>query len=135
MRGEGRRSSVLVVEDTRDHRELYASELRAAGFAVLEASDGNAALFQAVRSRPEAIVLDLMLPGVNGFHVARILKADERTRHSSIIAVTALTSETFRNRALEAGCDAFLRKPVEGSAVVAAVLRLLSESGPAPSGA
>jgi two-component system response regulator MprA len=126
---------VLVVEDTRDHRELYASELRAAGFAVLEASDGNSALAQAVRSRPEVIVLDMMLPGVSGFHVARILKADERTRRSSIVAVTALTSETFRVRALEAGCDAFLRKPLEGSAVVAEVVRLLGGAAPAPSGA
>ena len=126
---------VLVVEDTRDHRELYASELRAAGFAVLEASDGNAALAQAMRSRPEAIVLDMMLPGVSGFHVARILKADERTRHSSIVAVTALTSDTFRLRALEVGCDVFLRKPVEASAVVAEVVRLLGGAAPAPSGA
>jgi DNA-binding response OmpR family regulator len=125
---------VLVVEDTSDHRELFAAELRSAGFAVLEASDGSAALAQAVRRRPEAIVLDMMLPGVSGFHVARILKADERTRRSSIVAVTALTSDTFRLRALEAGCDAFLRKPVEASAVVAEIVRLISRAAPVPAG-
>ena len=115
----------LVVEDTSDYRVLMAAELRLAGFDVLEASDGIAAIDQAMRERPRAIVLDLMLPGVSGFHVARILRANERTRHSSIVAVTALTSDTFRFRALEAGCDAFLRKPVESSAVVAEVLRVM----------
>jgi two-component system cell cycle response regulator DivK len=117
---------VLVVEDTWDQRELFAEELSFAGFAVLEARDGEAAIDTAVQSSPQAVVLDLMLPVVSGFNVARILRADERTRHAAIVAVTALTSDTFRIQALDAGCDAILRKPVIGAAVVAEVLRLLA---------
>jgi DNA-binding response OmpR family regulator len=117
---------VLVVEDTCDQRELFASELSFAGFAVLEARDGEAAIDTAVQSSPQAVVLDLMLPVVSGFNVARILRADERTRRMVIVAVTALTSDTLRVQALDAGCDAILRKPVIGAAVVAEVLRLLA---------
>jgi DNA-binding response OmpR family regulator len=117
---------VLVVEDTCDQRELFAAELSFAGFAVLEARDGEGAIDAAVQSSPQAVVLDLMLPVVSGFNVARILRADERTRHAVIVAVTALTSDTFRGQALDAGCDAVLRKPVIGAAVVAEVVRLLA---------
>jgi len=118
---------VLVVEDASDQRDLFATELKAAGFAVLEASDGEAAIDAAVRSAPEAIVLDLMLPRVSGFNVARLLRANERTRNATIVAVTALSSETFRVQALDSGCDSVLRKPVVGATIVAEIERLLAK--------
>jgi RNA polymerase sigma factor (sigma-70 family) len=122
-----RRPLVLVVEDTRDHRELYAAELQRAGFAVVEAADGEAAIDTAFESRPQAVVLDLMLPGVSGFNVARLLRTSMRTRDTMIVAVTALTSDASRAQALGAGCDSFLRKPVIGATVVAEVVRLLAK--------
>jgi|HubBroStandDraft_4_1064222.scaffolds.fasta_scaffold521459_1 CheY-like chemotaxis protein len=75
----------LVVEDTEDSRELFASELERAGFVVSQASSGEEALEQVVSFRPEVIVLDLMLPGLNGFSVARAVRALELERSVPII--------------------------------------------------
>jgi DNA-binding response OmpR family regulator len=123
---------VLVVEDIRDQRDLFVAELRSAGFAVLEAQNGEAAIDRALASSPHAIVLDLMLPVVSGFNVSRVLRGDVRTRDAVIVAVTALTSDTFRFQALDAGCDVVLRKPIIGAAVVGEVLRLLGKRRAAP---
>jgi two-component system NtrC family sensor kinase len=126
-RARPRRPLVLVVEDTWDQRTLFVDELRSAGFAVLEAADGEAAVDAALRSSPQAIVLDLMLPGLSGFNVARLLRANVLTQDSTIVAVTALTSDAFRVQALGAGCDSVLRKPVIGAAVVSEIVRLLAK--------
>ncbi len=123
---------VLVVEDIPDQRDLFVAELRCAGFAVLEAPNGEAAIDRALASSPQAIVLDLMLPVVSGFNVSRVLRADVRTRDAVIVAVTALTSDTFRFQALDAGCDVVLRKPIIGATVVGEVLRLLQRRRASP---
>jgi DNA-binding response OmpR family regulator len=116
---------VLIIEDTTDLRDLFAAELATDGFLVIDAIDGEVGLEKAQRFRPDAIVLDLMLPGINGFNVARMLRGDDRTRDAAIVAVTALSSERLRALALEAGCDSCLTKPVLGAAVVAELMRLL----------
>jgi DNA-binding response OmpR family regulator len=116
---------VLIIEDTTDLRDLFAAELATDGFLVIDAADGEMGLDKAQRFRPDAIVLDLMLPGINGFNVARMLRGDERTRETAIVAVTALASERLRAMAIEAGCDSCLTKPVLGAAVVAELMRLL----------
>jgi chemosensory pili system protein ChpA (sensor histidine kinase/response regulator) len=123
----------LIVEDTADLRVLFARELADAGFTVVEASDGPAAIEQAHRFAPQAILLDLMLPGINGFNVARLLRDDERTRGAAIVAVTALASERLRISALEAGCDLFIRKPVAAADVVDQLIRLLEQRRAPPS--
>jgi CheY-like chemotaxis protein len=116
---------VLVIEDTTDLRDLFAAELATDGFLVIDAMDGEAGIEKARRFEPDAIVLDLMLPGINGFNVARILRSSDRTRNAVIVAVTALTSQRLRAMALEAGCDSCLSKPVLGAAVVRELMRLL----------
>jgi two-component system, cell cycle response regulator DivK len=117
---------VLVVEETTNARELYAAELAAAGFMVLEAADGATAIEKALRFVPHAVVLDLMLPGVDGFKVARKLRSDDRTSDVVIIAVAALTSERVEPIARAAGCDAFMAKPVLGAALAGEIVRLLA---------
>jgi len=116
---------VLIIEDTTDLRDLFAAELATDGFLVIDAVDGEVGLDKAQRFRPDAIVLDLMLPGINGFNVARMLREDERTRDTAIVAVTALASGRLHAMAIEAGCDSCLTKPVLGAAVVAELMRLL----------
>jgi DNA-binding response OmpR family regulator len=119
-----------VVEDTNDQRDLFAAELTSAGFDVVQAADGETAIEQAKRTNPKAIVLDLMLPGVSGFNVARLLRANMQTQDALIVAVTALTSDTFRTYAFEAGCNSVLRKPVIGATVVGEIVRLLAKRLP-----
>jgi DNA-binding response OmpR family regulator len=116
---------VLIIEDTSDLRDLFAAELATDGFLVIDAVDGESGIEKACRFVPDAIVLDLMLPGVNGFNVARVVRGHEATRDTVIVAVTALTSNRLRAMALEAGCDSCLTKPVLGAAVVRELMRLL----------
>jgi DNA-binding response OmpR family regulator len=108
----------LVVEDAADSRELFASEMETAGFVVAQASSGEAALGLVRAFQPDVIVLDLMLPGINGFGVARAVRSYANHRQVAILAVTALTSDAMQRMALEAGCDAVLCKPVIASLVV-----------------
>lgn len=117
----------LVVEDAADSRELFASELERAGFIVSRASNGEGALALVRDVEPDVIVLDLMLPGINGVSVARAVRSSQAHRDVAILAVTALTSDAMRRMALEAGCDAVLCKPVVASIVVDEA-RLLVES-------
>jgi DNA-binding response OmpR family regulator len=117
---------VLIVEDEDSLRELYAAELAAAGFMVLEASDGASGIAKALQFGPHALVLDLMLPGIDGFKVARRLRMDDRTHDCAIIALTALTSQKFQSVALAAGCDAFLSKPVLSAALIGELVRQIA---------
>ncbi len=116
---------MLVIEDTTDLRDLFASELASDGFLVIDASDGETGIDKATRFVPDGIVLDLMLPGISGFDVARILRIDERTRNAAIVAVTALASQRHHLMALNAGCDACLSKPVLGTMISAELMILL----------
>ena len=122
---KGRGPLVLIIEDTTDLRDLFAAELATNGFLVIDAIDGESGIDKAKRFEPDAIVLDLMLPGINGFNVARILRGQESTRNAVIVAVTALTSIRLQTMALEAGCDSCLVKPVIGATVVRELMRHL----------
>src|ERR1700722_1964505 len=120
---------VLIAEDEQTSREFLASELEREGFLVCQAANGEEALEQVARFAPDVIVLDLMLPVVNGFAVARALHSLGRRRNVAILAVTALASEALRIEALAAGCDGFLRKPIPVTLVIEH-LRLLVEGLP-----
>ena len=122
---------ILVIDDTEDLRELFAAELATDGFLVIDAADGETGIEKARRFEPDGIVLDLMLPGINGFHVARTLRGEERTRNTAIVAVTALRSQHHHAMAFDAGCDACPSKSVLGAAVAAELTGLLFQRRPA----
>jgi DNA-binding response OmpR family regulator len=117
---------VLVVEAEESTRELYAAELASSGFMVLEAPDGATGIEKALQFGPHAVVLDLILPGIDGFKVARRLRGDDRTQDVAIIALTGLASQKFEQLALAAGCDAFLSKPVLTATLIAELLRQMA---------
>jgi two-component system phosphate regulon response regulator PhoB len=116
---------VLLVADEDSLRELYAAELAAAGFMVLEARDGGAALERALRFCPQAVVLELEREVIDGLKVARTLRADDRTREIAIIGLTG-SSRKFGTLASSAGCDAILRKPVLAAALIGELVRLIA---------
>ncbi|MGH7438461.1 MAG: response regulator transcription factor [Polyangiaceae bacterium] len=124
---------VLLVEDDDLTRALLASELEGEGFVVAEAGDGEDGLCQVPGFRPDVVVLDLMLPRLNGFAVARAMRALERPPGVGIVAVTGLAAEALRAEALGAGCDVVLTKPVRVALLVERVRGLLSASRPDPS--
>jgi CheY-like chemotaxis protein len=118
---------VLIVEADDSARELCAAELASAGFMVLEAADGATGIEKAFQFGPHAVVLDLILPGVDGFKVARRLSGDDRGRDVALIALTALASQKFEQLALAAGCHAFLSKPVSTESLVGELVRQIGK--------
>ena len=101
----------LVVDDFEDNREMYTQFLEFSGFRVAEAQNGHEALDQAFALRPDLIVMDLSLPGLDGWEATRRLKADDRTRTIPIIALTGHALAGHSKGAMDAGCDAFITKP------------------------
>ena len=116
---------ILVVDDTRDSRELFAEYLRMAGFETIEATSGAEAIDKAGRLRPSAIVMDLEMPEMDGWEATRRLKADQRTCGIPVIALSAHVMEGARKKATEAGCAGFLPKPCYPSQVSEELRRIL----------
>ena len=110
-RDSGERPVVLLVDDFQDNREMYAMYLDHTGFRVVEAANGHEALDVAFSSVPDVIVMDLSLPGLDGWEATRRLKADARTRHIPVLALTSHALEGFSKGARDAGCDGFVTKP------------------------
>jgi two-component system, cell cycle response regulator DivK len=123
---------ILIVDDFDDNREMYAEFLRFTGYRVEEAANGLEALEKAFGLLPDVIVMDLSLPGVDGWEVTRRLKADGRTGHIPVIAVTGHALAGHSQGALEAGCDAFVTKPCLPEDLATEIQRLL-DAGPAKS--
>ena len=111
---------VLVIEDDPASRELATRVVAHAGHSVVTAENGREGLRRALGQRPELILLDLHLPDVAGWTVARELREQEAFRATPIIALSAGSDED-RERALEAGCSGFISKPYEPAVLLAAV--------------
>jgi CheY-like chemotaxis protein len=117
---------LLLVEDNEMNRDMLSRRLKRRGHEVAMAVDGAEGLALAERERPDAILLDMSLPVVDGWEVARRLKANEATRGIPIIALTAHAMAGDRERALEAGCDDYDVKPVEFERLTAKLDALLA---------
>ena len=104
-------TTVLVIDDEAAIRLLCRVNLEAEGLAVLEAPDGRAGVERACAERPDMILLDVMMPGLDGWQVAEELVGDERTRDIPIVFLTARADFRDRERGLEAGGIAYLTKP------------------------
>ena len=117
---------ILIVEDDAPQREMYAAVLAAAGFEVHEAKDGLEALEKVDRLGVHLVLVDVSMPFVDGFEVARVLRKDPKTSGLSILAISASTSETYEKDAKEAGCDAAIRKTLPLGSIIEEVGRLLA---------
>ncbi len=117
---------VLVIDDEADVRLLYRVNLRHAGHEVLEAVDGETGLELAFEHLPDALVLDLMLPNLDGFEVLRTLRADERTRELPVLVLTAIARMDDRRRCFELGADEVITKPFVPEALTDGLDHLMS---------
>jgi CheY-like chemotaxis protein len=107
------RRHVLVVEDHADAREAVRCLLEVRGHRVDVAADGPGAIDTALTSRPEIVLVDIGLPGLDGFEVARRIRATAEGKHMRLVALTGYGDLTDRQRALESGFDAHLVKPID----------------------
>jgi two-component system, cell cycle response regulator DivK len=122
---------ILVVEDNAVNLELTTALLEVAGCAVLTVETGAEGIQLAVEAQPDLIVLDVRLPDMSGYDAARRLKADPRTAWIPLMAFTAHAMRGEKERAIAAGCDAYLTKPVDTKRFHASVRRLLETSSAA----
>jgi CheY-like chemotaxis protein len=108
---EERAPVVLIAEDHEDSRDALRTLLDAFGFRVIEAGNGREAVERALADQPDVILMDMMMPFVDGFQATRQIRAAEGARHVPILAITAM--EGARQRVLEAGCDDLVPKPLD----------------------
>ena len=106
-------ATILVADDNPDNVALLREMLEAATYTVVTAYDGDEALLKVAETNPDLIILDVMMPGKDGFAVCRRLKKWEQTRNIPVLMLTALQEVADKVRGIEAGADEFLSKPVD----------------------
>jgi DNA-binding response OmpR family regulator len=116
---------ILVVDDNETNRDILEARLMANGYEVLHAADGEQALEMATRHRPDIILLDIMMPKINGIDVCRRLKGDTSLPFIPIVLVTAKADSNDVVKGLDAGADEYLTKPVDHKVLIARVKALL----------
>src|SRR5919197_5758259 len=126
--GARNRPLVLIVEDQHELRQLYVQELVLSGFDVIEAANGVDAIAHTASLAPDVVLMDLSLPILDGWEATRRLKADDRTAHIPIVALTAHDGSGELQRATSAGCDWFVPKPCPPDALVAEIRRVLERA-------
>jgi two-component system cell cycle response regulator DivK len=116
---------ILLVEDNAQNRRLAQFLLTSRGYVVYEAITGPEAIELARAHSPHLILMDLRLPELDGYEVTKALKGDDRTKQIPVIALTAFAMEGDREKALQAGCDGYITKPIDTTRFPAAVRRFL----------
>jgi two-component system alkaline phosphatase synthesis response regulator PhoP len=123
---------ILVVDDDREVVRLIRAYLEQAGFEVLAAHDGETAVHMLRRERPDLLLLDLMLPGRDGWDITRLVRGDPALAHTPIIMLTARVDDTDKIVGLELGADDYVTKPYNPREVVARVRARLRQTDGAP---
>ena len=116
--------TILLVEDNTDNQIIYRRALEHFGYTVLEAWDGEEAIRVAHDQLPDLILMDISIPRIDGWEVTRRLRADERTKHIPIVALTAHALQADRARGHEIGFASYLTKPIEPRRVVEEIERV-----------
>ncbi len=112
---------ILLVEDNEMNRDMLSRRLQRKGFEVITAVTGIDGLQQAQQTKPDLILMDMSLPGMDGWEATRRLKADAATQHIPIIAQTAHAMRGDRERCMAAGCDDYTQKPVQWAQLLAKI--------------
>ncbi len=121
---------ILVVEDQLDNRQILRDLLTNADFEVIEAVDGEAGLAAAAAHRPDLILMDIQLPGLDGYEATRRLKADAALTAIPVIAITAYELKEAEDKARAAGCDGYMAQPISPRQLLAKVREYLSSPAP-----
>lgn len=125
-------SSILIIEDNADNMALTVLLLQSVGYTVLSATDAEVGLTIAQNERPDLILMDIHLPGMDGLEATALLKQDEATRRIPVLALTALAMKGDEERIRAAGCDGYIAKPIRIHEFLATVAAQLGTITPAP---
>ena len=127
----GNRDRILVVDDNPTNLKLVAYLMTANGYDVATAADAEAAISSIREQMPRLIMMDIQLPGIDGLELTRRLKSDPKTHGIVIVAVTAYAMKGDHDKAIAAGCDDYVTKPIDTRTLPGVVKRLLSRTEPA----
>jgi two-component system, cell cycle response regulator DivK len=116
---------ILLIEDQEDNRRIVRDLLTSVGFDLIEAVTGEDGVALADKHRPDLILMDVLLPGLNGYDATRLIKAKPELRQIPIIAVTSYALSGDDIKALEAGCDAYISKPFSPRELLAKIREFL----------
>ena len=118
--------NILIVDDEVDFARALELLLSAKGYGVDSAHDGMDGLEKARRTQPDLLILDIMLPKINGYKIARLLKFDDKFRHIPIIMLTARSEEKDQQIGLETGADIYMTKPLDNKELLKNISKLLN---------
>jgi two-component system cell cycle response regulator DivK len=105
--------TILIVEDEPRNLKLLRDLLQRFGYEILEATDGEQGVEKAKEKIPNLILMDIMMPKMDGLEATRIIKADTKTKHITVIALTFYAMKGDREKTIEAGCDGYIAKPID----------------------
>ena len=125
-------ATILIIEDNPANMKLACLLMRNAGHEVLSATDAESGLTIARSECPDLVLMDIQLPGMDGFAATAVLKTDAVTRDIPVIALTSMAMKEDRERSESAGCDAYIAKPLRYRELYAAIERLLARGGGRP---
>ncbi len=118
--------TILLVEDFDDTRLMMKLWLQRKGYRVIEADTGEEAITIARRERPDLIIMDMMMPGMNGLDATQEIRQDQALRRTPIVAVSAYGVNEYRRLALDAGCDEYVSTPFDPNALAEIIASLLA---------
>jgi two-component system cell cycle response regulator DivK len=122
-------ATILVVEDNTQNLYLATYLLESAGYTVLSADDGTSGVARARESLPDIVLMDILLPGIDGYEATRLLRSEAATESITIVALTAYSMEGDEQAALDAGCDGYIAKPIDPTDFVDKVRAFLPAAG------
>jgi CheY-like chemotaxis protein len=124
------RAKILIIEDNEQNLYLATFLLERNGHEIVQARSGGEGIALAARIRPDLILLDIQLPGMDGYAVARALRQDAALKDVPIVAVTSYAMVGDRERALEAGCNAYIEKPINPETFASEIEKSLTARPP-----
>ena len=125
-------ATILVIEDDALNTALFKEILTARGYRLLIAETGRKALAMLGETRPDLIIMDIVVPEISGLDLIRMIKGDEARRSIPIVAVTSLPARLYKAEIMAAGCDAYVAKPLSVTTLWATIDHLLTESRAEP---
>ena len=118
--------TILIVEDEPRNMKLLRDLLQRFGYEILEAPDGEQGVKITMEKIPDLILMDIMMPKMDGLEATRIIKADNKTKHIPVIALTSYAMKGDREKTLEAGCDGYIAKPIDIQEVLKTIEHFLA---------